>query len=315
MTYLVPLSQFVLTLVSAPLTVGIVRRTKACYQNRRGAPILQPYIALATLLRKEMTIPAHSSWVFRFVPYAVLASTLSLAIAIPTFVLGGWSPVVSNLFLVAALAALGSVFLVFGGMDTGSTFGNMGANREMTLAALAEPAFLTVLGTLALFSGAGNLDAVFAFFARAPGSSTILFLVPTLLALLLVILAENARYPVDNPATHLELTMVHEAMLLEYSGPYLALIEYAAALRLTVFGALFMNVLVPVGFIVPDAGLGAFSGAALVFLLKLVGFAVLAATIESFVVKMRFYRMQEYFALAFLTAFAGALLALASLAL
>lgn len=295
----------------APLILGMIRRVKARFQNRRGAPVSQPYWALASLLHKEMTVPEHSSWVFRFVPYAVLGTTLLLALVVPSLGQGAWPAAVSNIFFIAALAALSSVFLVFGGMDTGSTFGNMGANREMTLVALAEPALFVVLATLAFFAGSANLDGIVAFFAATPWEVSMFRLLPTLIALFLVVLAENARYPVDNPATHLELTMVHEAMVLEYSGPYLAMLEYASALRLTAFGALFMNIVFPFGIAVAGAGILALLVSALVLVSKLAIFAFLIGSIESLLVKMRFYRMQEYFTLTFLIALAGAVLAFA----
>ncbi len=298
-------------LALAPLVTGMIRRVKALLQNRRGAPVCQPYWTFATLMRKEMTIPEHSSWVYRFVPFAVLGTTLALALVTPSIGFGAWGPSISNIFLFVAIAALGSVFLVFGGMDTGSTFGNMGSNREMTLAALAEPAFFLVLATLAFFAGSASLDGILAFFARTPWHAGTLVVAPTLLALLLVTLAENARYPVDNPATHLELTMVHEAMILEYSGPYLAMLEYASALRLALFGALFMNLLLPFGLATPAAGALALLVGLVLLAVKLALFALLVGLIESLVVKMRFYRMQEYFTLTFFIAFAGAVIVLA----
>ncbi len=305
------LAESAAVMLAAPLVVGTVHLVKARFQNRRGASIVQPYWALASLLRKEMTVPEHSSWVFRFVPYVVLATTIVLAVVVPSAGIGAWPAAASNIFLVAALATLGSVFLALGGMDTGSTFGNMGANREMTLVALAEPALLIVLATLAFFAGSANLDGIVAFFAAAPWRASMLMALPTLLALLLVVLAENARYPVDNPATHLELTMVHEAMVLEYSGPYLAALEYASALRLTAFGSLFMNIVFPFGIATVGTGVEMLAVGVLSLVLKLGFFALLIGSLESLLVKMRFYRMQEYFTLAFLIAFAGAVLAFA----
>lgn len=312
-TFLLALLQGALALALSPLLVGLVRQMKARFQNRRGAPITQPYWALAAQLKKEMTIPEHSSWVFRFVPYAVLTVTIALTLLVPTFSLGALPLAFSNIFLFAGLSILGSVFLVFGGMDTGSNFGNMGSSREMTLAALAEPALIVVLVTLAYLAGSSSIDGMLAFFAQTPWGSSWALAVPSMIALLFVVLAENARYPVDNPSTHLELTMVHEAMLLEYSGPYLAALEYAASLRLMAFGALFMNILVPVGLVTPLASpLVVLTGIAL-FVAKLFIFALIVAAIESTIVKMRFYRMQEYFMLAFSIALVGAAIVVAAL--
>lgn len=299
-------SQVVLVLLTAPLTVGLVRKFKATYQNRKGASIFQPYIALAALMKKEMTISEHSSWVFRFVPYAVLGTTLAVAVVIPSFVIGVLPPSVSNMFLAVALLSLASSFLVLGGLDTGSAFGSMGSSREMTLVALGEAAFLVALATLGFIADSGSLDYILVSFADANWALLMMLVSPTLLALLFIVLAENARYPVDNPATHLELTMVHEAMLLEYSGPYLAMLEYASAIRLTVLGVFFANLVAPFALVTSSVSAAALALGALGFLLKAALIAFVIATIESFVVKMRFYRMQEYFSLAFLFAIAGA---------
>lgn len=311
--YIPVIAQFLLVLLSAPLMLGLVRMLKARFQNRKGASIFLPYYALLSMMKKEMTITTHSSWVFRAVPFVVFIVACALAFMVPTVGFGILPESFSNVFLIAGIAALGSVFLVLGGMDTASTFGNMGSSREMTLASLVEPVFFVVLATLGLLAGTWGLDGILAYFA----STNLLELLPlasvTLFALLLVLLTENARYPVDNPATHLELTMVHEAMILEYSGPYLALLEYASAVKLTVMGILFMNLLIPFGlysFSVGFMGVGIAVGA---YLLKMVLFAFLIAGIESTIVKMRFYRMQEFLTLAFILAFAGFILVLVSL--
>jgi formate hydrogenlyase subunit 4 len=297
---------WLLVMLVAPLTIGIIRTVKARYQNRKGASVFQPYRAIGAMFRKEMTIPEHSSWVFRFVPYAVLAATLLLALIVPTLSVGGLQTAATNIFFVAALAALASVFLVLGGMDTGSTFGNMGSSREMTLVALAEPAFFVILATLGYLAHSGSVDGIVLAFMQSSWLSIEVLSLPVLASFLLILLAENARYPVDNPATHLELTMVHEAMILEYSGPFLAMLEYASALRLTVMGVFFMNLVLPWGILIPGASVSALGMAVLWLFAKAVLFAILIASIESLIVKMRFYRMQEYFSLAFLLAVAGA---------
>jgi len=250
--------------------------------------------------------------VFRFVPFVVLSTALYLAFAVPTFAVGALPATAANIFLVAAVMALGSVFLVLGGMDTGSAFGNMGSSREMTLVALIEPALFITLSGMAALAGAFSLDGIIAAFSADPWlhpTATIMLA----LALALIVLLENARYPVDNPTTHLELTMVHEAMLLEYSGPYLAMLEYASALKLTAVSLLCMNMLVPYMFAVPGAGAVALTLASLALVGKLVVAAFGIAFLESTVVKMRFYRMQEYATLAYLVAVAGLVAALLTL--
>lgn len=304
--------QFILVLILAPGVLGLVRLSKARFQNRRGAPLHVPYLQLASLLRKDMTITRHSSWVFRFVPIVVLSSALYAAFVIPAFALGIVAPAASNIFLVAAVLMLGSVFLVMGGMDVASTFGNMGSSREMTLAAIIEPALFVTFAGLAALAGSWNFDGILSSFAANPwmaAGSTALLVV----ALILVVLLENARYPVDNPATHLELTMVHEAMILEYSGPYLAMLEYASALKLTVLSLLVMNVALPYAFVMPGAAWAQAGMAAVALVCKLAIAAFAIAFIESTIVKMRFYRMQEYATIAYLIALAGLVAAIISL--
>ncbi len=314
MTFFIAALEGILVLLLAPLTSGIANLVKARFQNRRGAPVYLPYVALFTLMRKEMTVPRHHSWVFTAVPFAVLAAAAALAFIVPTSAAGVLPDFASNVFLIAGIAALGSVFLAFGGMDTGSAFGGMGASREMTFAAFVEPAFYMSFAALALVGGSWSLDGILTHLAALPWSAGVPAASIALLALVFVTLAENARYPVDNPATHLELTMVHEAMLLEYSGPALALLEYAAAIKLTVMLALIASILAPFSLMhVPVTAPGVLFGI-LAFLAKIALGATLLASLESVFVKMRFYRLQEYFSLAFIVALAGALLALVSAA-
>lgn len=305
MMYTILILQWVLVLALAPLTVGMVRKMKARFQNRRGASIFLPYLQLASLLRKEMTITTNSSWVFRVVPFVVLGSATLLALIVPSMAFGVVPSSLDNIFLVGAIMAVGSVFLVLGGMDTASTFGNMGSSREMTLAALVEPALYVTLATLALAAGSWSLGGIVAHFALTPWMGVVPAAAVTLVALLLVALAENARYPVDNPATHLELTMVHEAMVLEYSGPYLAMLEYASAIKLTVLLSLITSLVLPWGIAHAPFTLVIFALGMLALVGKLVLGAFAVAFIESTVVKMRFYRMQEYMSIAFLVACAG----------
>jgi formate hydrogenlyase subunit 4 len=202
------------------------------------------------------------------------------------------------------LLAVGSLFLAFGGMDTGSTFGNMGASREMTLTALVEPALITSLLTLGFVAGAWNLDAIMGHFVSVPWYVGAPYAIVTFAGLLFVVLSENARYPVDNPATHLELTMVHEAMILEYSGPYLAMLEYASAIKLTVLSLFLTDLLLPFG-VAASVNISALAVGLIALLMKLALAGFVIAAIETMIAKMRFYRMQEYMALAYLTSIAG----------
>ncbi len=302
---LIPLINMLLVLIAAPGMVGFVRMLKARLQNRYGAPWYLPYLNLASLLRKEMTITKNSSWVFHAVPAVVLSLSVALAFLIPAAFVGGLG--LNSIFLVSALLALSSIFLVFGGMDTGSAFGNMGSSREMTLAALVEPALVVSLVTLGVIAGSWHLDGITAHFLAVPWYMGAPYVAVTFVAFFFVLLSENARYPVDNPATHLELTMVHEAMLLEYSGVYLAMLEYASAIKLTVLSAFLALLIAPLG----TSGFTALGGVATLaaFVAKVIVVACAIALVETLIVKMRFYRMQEYMTLAFLISFAGLLAA------
>ncbi len=294
--------QAILVFLLSPLTIGLVRWFKARLQGRRGAPPWLVYTALLTTLKKQQVISESASFVFRFVPFAVLGTAVFLGISLPLlFSNGGLSHV--DLFVLAGVLSLGSVFLVFGGLDAATAFGGMGASREMTIAALIEPVALVAFSAFAVVAGSSSVQDIF-------GNGTSVFSHPALVlsfvALVLVALAENARYPVDNPATHLELTMVHEAMILEYSGPYLALLEYASSIKLTVFLLLLGNLV----WVKPSAtlALGTIGLAVLGVLVTLIVGSFALAFLESSIAKMRFFRLQEYMSVAFFLSLAGFIL-------
>ncbi len=306
---LATLLQAIFILAVAPLAMGTVRFCKARLQGRLGASPLLPYYTFATLLKKEMVISNVTSWVFRAVPFVVLSTSVVLAFVLPLLFVGGKLASLSDFLFVAGVLMVGSIFLVLGGLDTGSAFGGMGSSREMTIAALIEPTLIMVFVAMGFVSGTFAIDGMV-------GQSLIVahpYLILSVFAFFLVTLAENARYPVDNPATHLELTMVHEAMILEYSGPFLAMLEYASAIKLTVFAILLANFIFP-STVLAVAGLG-FGGvifAIILGTLKVLITMGLLALLESTIVKMRFYRLQEYMSIAFFTALAGMLIALFS---
>lgn len=303
------LIQIIFILLIAPLATGLVRFFKARLQGRKGASPFLPYITFLTLLRKEMVISSASSWIFRVVPFVVLGSSIALVTVLPLIFTGTSLAQMSDFLVVAGILIIGSIFLVLGGLDTGSAFGGMGSSREITIAALLEPVIILIFSTMAFATNSNTIEGML--------SSQVSFSQPYLLlvvaALILASLAENARYPVDNPATHLELTMVHEAMILEYSGKYLALLEYASAIKLTVFSILIANFLFPATLL--DASLWRIDSLAvglLLIVLKIFLAMIGLALIESILVKMRFYRMSEYFSVSFVVAFLAMLVALLS---
>lgn len=307
--FLLAVIQVAVVLALAPFATGSVRWCKARLQGRHGASPLLQYAAYATLLKKEMVISPTTSWVFRLAPYVVLASAVFAAAALPLVAADGAFAPLGNFIVIAGMLAVGSVFLVLGGLDPGSAFGGMGSSREMTLAALVEPSIIAVFTAFAVASGSAAVPGMLAVAGKGilahPG------LVLSLVAFVFVLLAENARYPVDNPATHLELTMVHEAMVLEYSGPYLAMLEYASSLKLTAFSLLLANLVLPSTLAMSGASAAGVFGAIAAAVAKLCVTMGLLALLETSFAKMRFYRMQEYMTITFLAAFGGLVLVLA----
>jgi formate hydrogenlyase subunit 4 len=306
-TVLLTLLQTIVLLVIAPFVLGCVRLFKARLQGRRGASPFLSYYAFATQMRKQMVISDNVSWVFRAVPFVVLASSVFLALVLPLVTSGGVAEPYGDMFVVSGALVIGAIFLVLGGLDTASAFGGMGSSREMTITSLLEP---TVIITFATFALTTNSTVIGKMISAGTAISDSPFLLLTLAALGLVALAENARYPVDNPATHLELTMVHEAMILEYSGPYLAMLEYASALKLTVFALLIGNFLYPASLATQASSTAAIMFAIAIAVLKAVVAMGILALLESLISKMRFYRMQEYLTGAFFLALSGLALAL-----
>ncbi|MGD0719845.1 MAG: NADH-quinone oxidoreductase subunit H [Roseiarcus sp.] len=303
----VQVSQMLLVLLLAPLLTGFVRKIKARLLRRRGPPLLQPYRDLIRLTRKEAVVAQGASWLFRFVPYLVFAATWVAAALTPTFATGllfSWSA-----DLIAIIALLGSArfFLALAGMDVGTSFGGIGASREAMFATLAEPALIMIVFTLALVAGSTQLSTVAAFMT-SPEVGLRVSLGMALVALVIVAIVENGRIPVDNPATHLELTMVHEAMALEYSGRHLALVELAAALKLLLYVSLIACVFAPWGIAPVGRGLGALSIGVLAYFGKLAVAGIALATFETTIAKMRVFRVPDFVGVALMLGFLAVLL-------
>jgi len=300
-------AQMALVLLLAPLLTGFVRLVKARLLRRRGPPLLQPYRDVLRLLRKEVVLAENASWLFRVTPYLVFAATWVAAALIPTFATGLMFSWTADLIAIVALLASARFFLALAGMDVGTSFGGIGSSREMMIAALAEPAMLLIVFALALVAGATQLSSVAAFMS-SPEVGLRVSLAMALVALVMVALAENARVPVDNPATHLELTMVHEAMVLEYSGRHLAMIELAASLKLLLYMSLIACVFVPWGLATAGDGPAAYPLAAAIYLGKLAVGGVLLAVFETSIAKMRVFRVPDFLGVALMLALLGTLL-------
>lgn len=296
-----------LVLLLAPLLTGLVRKVKARLLRRLGPSIFQPYRDLLRLLRKEVVLAENASWLFRATPYLIFAATWVAAALVPTFALGllfTWS---ADLIAIIALVGSARFFLALAGMDVGTSFGGIGSSREVMIASLAEPAMLLIVFTLALVAGSTQLSTVAAVMA-SPEIGLRVSLGMALVALIMVALAENARIPVDNPATHLELTMVHEAMVLEYSGRHLAMIEFAASLKLLLYISLIACVFVPWGLAQPGSDLGAHLMGFAAYLGKLFIGGVLLAVFETATAKMRVFRVPAFLGAALMLGLLGTLL-------
>ncbi|WP_427892779.1 respiratory chain complex I subunit 1 family protein [Kribbella sp. GL6] len=291
--------QLVVLVVLAPYVVGLMRQVRAALEGRAGAGIGQPWRDLRKLFRKEPISPEGSSWVFVAAP-AVLAATTLVIAAVAPFV-ATVSPLdgVADLFAIVALLLLGTVALALAGLDTGTAFGGMGASREITVAALAEPTILLAGFALSARVGSTNLAAIVERGNHSPGDLLSPATLLAAVALAVVVIAEAGRLPVDNPSTHLELTMIHEAMVLEYSGRDLALVEFASALRLTVLLGLWVNLFAPWGIATSESPLALLGGTA-VFVVKVAVVGAVLAAGEVFMAKLRLFRVPELLAGSFL---------------
>ena len=296
-----------LLLLLAPLVVGLIRFLKARLLGRRGPSPLQPWRDLRKLLRKRPVVAEHASVVTRAAPGLALAATLLAASLVPGFAAQMLLAPMSDLILIAGLLALARAALALAGHDAGTAFGGLGAAREMSFAVFAEPALLLCILVFAVLAGTSNLDAIATLFREGQVGLRVSLLFAAL-ALVAVALAENARIPVDNPATHLELTMVHEAMLLEASGRHLALWEMQAALKLTLWLALLAALFLPLGTASAAAGPLAWAVGLAAWLAKLAGLALLLAVFETAIAKMRVFRVPEFLGGALLLALLAAAL-------
>jgi formate hydrogenlyase subunit 4 len=300
-------AQMFLVLLLAPLFTGFVRKVKARLLRRRGPPLIQPYRDLIRLMRKEVVLAENASWLFRVIPYLVFAATWVAASLVPTFRTGllfSWS---ADLIAIIALLGSGRFFLALAGLDVGTAFGGIGSSREMMIASLAEPAMIVIVFTLALIAGSTQLSTIAAFMT-SPAVGLRVSLALALFALIMVAVAENGRIPIDNPATHLELTMVHEAMVLEYSGRHLALIELAASLKLILYVSLIICLFAPWGIEAAGADFPALALGGAGYVGKLAIGSFLLALFETSIAKMRVFRVPQFLGFALMLGLLATLL-------
>ena len=284
--------QLVLLLLVAPLLSGITKTLKARLQTRRGPGIVQFYRDIFKLFRKGMVIPETASWIFSATPYIVFVTAALVGLMIPMTTTDAPLSLFGGILAIVYLLALGRFFLALGGLDAGSSFGGLGSSREMTISAIAEPAMMLAIFTVALAANSTNLSEM----AKVAVSQSWKFLAPSQMlafaALFIVLIAETGRIPVDNPATHLELTMIHEAMILEYSGPYLALLEWGASIKQLVLMTLLVNTFFPFGLSSDWTARGLGLGLIL-YLTKLLLLLCLIVLVETTNAKLRLFRVPE----------------------
>ncbi|MBS1188587.1 MAG: formate hydrogenlyase [Rhodocyclaceae bacterium] len=304
---LVQLVQLLLVLALAPLLTGYIRHLKARLLRRRGPAVVQPYRDLLKLIRKEVVLADNASWLFRAAPYIIFAATLIAASLVPTFATGLVFSPAADLIAIVALLGAARFFLALAGLDVGTSFGGIGSSREMMIASLAEPAMLMFVFSLSLLAGSTQLSSV-ADFMQRPEVGLRVSLALSLVALIMVAIAENGRIPADNPATHLELTMIHEAMILEYSGRHLAVIELAAYLKLLLYFSLIACVFVPWGLATAGEGFGAFAIGLGWYVAKLAVGGFLLAVFETGTAKMRVFRLSDFLGVALMLGLLAALL-------
>jgi formate hydrogenlyase subunit 4 len=284
------------TVLVSPLFISLIKKVKAYAQKRKGPPLLQTYWTLAKLLKKETVYSKNSSWIMRVTPLVNIAVLLVASLFVPLIVIPQPTDLVGNIILFIYLLALAKFFMALSGLDAGSTFGGMGSSREMAISALIEPVAIVVFAALAFAFKTTNIPDIF----RGALASNVLIdpiIILISVSLFIVLIVESARVPVDNPETHLELTMVHEAMVLEQSGKNLALMELSSAMKQLLLMGLLINILFPWG-LTTDFSVPAILISVGAFAIKSVVLAVIIGVFESSCAKSRLFRLPGMFALA-----------------
>ena len=289
--------QFIIIIIFSPLIQGIIKKLKANMQGRVGPGIMQPYYDLVRLLKKDMVVSRVTSWIFKAAPYIVFSSTVSAAMIIPIITTKSSFWMMGDVIAVIYLFAAGRFFMALAGLDAGTAFGGEGSSREMTVSILVEPMMMLSIFTAAISAGSTNI-------ARIAGTQNLFYSPPHILALsafVVAVVAETGRIPVDNPDTHLELTMIHEGMLLEYSGRYLALMEWAHYMKQMLLFTLAVDIFFPIG-IDSGTGLPWLAASFGIYLCKMFLMAGVMALIESARVKLRFFQLPSLLGGAFVLA-------------
>ncbi len=289
-------------LLIAPLFISVIKKVKAFCQRRQGPPVLQTYYNLVKLFQKETIYSTNASFIMRVTPYLNMGAVLTASLSVPLLFIPPSFGLLGNVMLFLYLLALAKFFMALSGLDAASTFGGMGSSREMALSATFEPVIVIVFAALAFVFNTTDLHQMFA----QSGDTLLLLKHPSLfltgLSLFIILIVETARVPMDNPETHLELTMVHEAMILEQTGPNLALLEWSHAIKQTLLMAVLLNVLLPTG-LPPQFALLNIPLAGVLFVVKGLVLCVVVGVFESLLAKFRFFRLPSLFMMAFFFSF------------
>jgi formate hydrogenlyase subunit 4 len=291
----------VFVLLISPLLLGLIRKVKALAQGRRGVPLLQIYYLLAKLMKKESVYSANSSFITRTAPYLNIAFTVAASLFVPLVFIPDMAYGVGNVILFLYLLVMAKFFMALVGLDAGSTFGGMGSSREMSVSAIIEPVVIIVVAAITFVLKTYSIPEMFATtLASSVFGNAALLLIS--ISLFIVLITETSRVPVDNPETHLELTMIHEAMVLEYTGPNLALMETSHAVKQVLLMGLLINLVFPWG-LATSLAPGGLLLAALMFLVKSIILAVIIGLFESLIAKWRLFSLPKLFMLAYALAF------------
>jgi formate hydrogenlyase subunit 4 len=306
MGFMLIIFQSLLFIFLAPATIGLVKWLKCKLQNRRGPSIFQPYRDLQKLFRKNITLAENATQIFRVTPYIVFATTIVISAAIPFFAINPSAKIFADVIVLVGLFALSRFFLALAGMDIGTAFGGMGSSREMMISAIAEPVLLLAFFAVAMIASSTNLSVIVTNLLQQQilAHPSLIF---AAIGFAIVVIAETGRIPVDNPATHLELTMVHEAMILEYSGRHLALLEWAAQLKFMIYCVLFIDLFLPWG-IASNISLSTVAISCFITIVKLIILCVVLVVAETNLAKLRLFRVPYLLNFAFLLCLLGMLI-------
>jgi len=295
--------QIIIILALSPLLSGIIKKTKAFFQIRKGPSIFQPYYDIAKLLKKDSVVSQNVSWIFHAAPIISFAAVLTAGLLIPIYITSLPLGFAGDLIAVVYLFALARFFTALASLDAGSSFGGMGGSREMFIAAMVEPALMLSIFAVALNVGSTNLSYISQTLSGMGIDALSPYQILAFVALFIIAIAETGRIPVDNPSTHLELTMIHEAMILEYSGKQLAIVELGAMVKQLLVYSLLVNIFFPWGIASAGAGIAALAFALVIYILKIIIIGLTMAAVETSNAKWRLFRLPDLLSISLMFSF------------